>query len=298
MELMPQYKKNGDNLLDRKYQVMHHLSFNISKSVNIGVFEAVTFGRRNHFEFQYLNPIIFLRHIEGSQGSADKAKAGFDFKANVANKLQFYGQFLLDEFVLSKLKNDPSNYVNKYGYQLGAKYVDAFGIYNLDLQVETNRVRPFTYSHYDSVSNYTHYNQPLAHPLGANFQEFIGIIKYQPLPKFYIYAKAIYYYQGLDSAGFNFGSNPFRLYNDGKPLLDPANPLLGQRTNGYTIGSGTKATCLNALLQLSYEVRQNIYVDLSLQHRSYKLGNTAATTSSTLISAGIRMNIAKREYDF
>jgi hypothetical protein len=298
MELMPQYKKNGDNLLDRKYQVMHHLSFNISKSVNIGVFEAITFGRRNHFDFQYMNPIIFLRHIEGSLGSADKAKAGFDFKANVANKLQFYGQFLLDEFVLSKLKNDPSSYVNKYGYQLGVKYVDAFGIANLDLQVETNRVRPFTYSHYDSVSNYTHYNQPLAHPLGANFQEFIGIVRYQPIPKLYILARAIYYYQGLDSAGYNFGSNPLRLYNDGKPLLNPSNPLLGQRTNGFTVGAGNKATCLNALVQLSYEVRQNIYVDLSLQHRSYKLASTAATTSSTLISAGIRMNIARREYDY
>ena len=49
--------------------------------------------------------------------------------------------------------------------QLGAKYVDAFGINNLDLQLEMNRVRPFTHSHNDSISNYTHYNQPLAHPL-------------------------------------------------------------------------------------------------------------------------------------
>ena len=56
------------------------------------------------------------------------------------------------------------------GIQLGAKYIDAFGIKNLDLQLEYNRVRPFTYSHRDSVANYTHYNQPLAHPLGANFR--------------------------------------------------------------------------------------------------------------------------------
>ena len=88
--------------------------------------------------------------------------------------------------------------------QLGGKYVDAFNIKNLDLQFETNRARPYTYSHYDSIANYTHYNQPLAHPLGANFQEFIGIVKYQPAPKWYINARAIYYYQGLDSAGRKF----------------------------------------------------------------------------------------------
>ena len=298
MELMPQFVKHGDNLLDKKYQAMHHLSINVSKSVNIGVFEAITFGRKNNFEFQYLNPIIFLRHVEGSVGSPDKAKAGFDFKVNVAKKFQFYGQFLLDEFVLSKLKNDPSNYVNKYGYQLGVKYVDAFGIANLDLQFESNRVRPFTYSHRDSVSNYTHYNQPMAHPLGANFQEFIGILKYQPAPKWYINARAIYYFQGLDSAGFNFGSNPLLLYNVGRPLVNPLDPLSGQRENAFKVGSGMKATCLNALIQVSYELKENIYIDLSLQHRTYKIANTTTNTSNTMFTAGIRMNMFKRQYDF
>jgi hypothetical protein len=296
MELMPQFKKSGDVLIDRKYQVAHHLSYNVSKSINVGLFEAVTFGRRNHFEFQYLNPIIFLRHVEGSVGSPDKAKAGIDFKVNAAHQFQFYGQFLLDEFVLSKLKNDPTNYVNKYGYQLGVKYVDAFGISNLDLQVETNRVRPFTYSHNDSLTNYTHYNQPLAHPLGANFQELIGILKYQPAAKWYVYGRLIYYYQGLDSAGYNFGSNPFKNYNEGRVPVSQADPT--QRTNGFKVGSGTKANCLNALVQLSYEVKENLYIDLSLQQRTYKINSMNVNTSNTLITAGIRWNMFKRVYDF
>ncbi len=299
MELMPVFdRRAGDRVLDKKYQVMHHLSYNISKSVNVGIFEAVTFGRRNHFDFQYLNPIIFLRPVESGNGSGDKAKVGLDFKANVANHFQFYGQLLFDEFVLNKLKNDKNNYVNKYAYQLGAKYIDAFGIPNLDLQGEINRVRPFTYSHYDSVSNYTHYNQPMAHPLGANLQEFIGIVKYQPAKKWYVYARAIYYYQGLDSAGYNFGSNPFRLYSEGKPLVDPNDPLSAQRQSGFAVGGGMKATCLNALLQLSYELKENLYIDLSLQQRSYKVPLLNSNTSNTLITAGIRLNMAKRVYDF
>lgn len=299
MELMPVFNKaGGDRVLDKKYQVMHHLSFNISKSINIGLFEAVTFGRRNHFDFQYLNPIIFLRPVESGNGSGDKAKVGFDFKANVANRLQFYGQFLLDEFVLGKLRNDKNNYVNKFGYQLGAKYIDAFGIPNLDLQGEINRVRPFTYSHYDSVSNYTHYNQPMAHPLGANLQEFIGIIKYQPVKKLYVYARAIYYFQGLDSAGFNFGGNPFRLYNEDKPLVNPNDPTSAQRQSGFAVGGGVKGSCLNALLQVSYEVKENVYFDVSLQHRTYKAPLINVNTSNTMITAGIRLNMWKRVYDF
>ena len=58
---------------------------------------------RTIFDFEYLNPIIFLRHIEGTVGSPDNAFAGVDFKANVAHHFQFYGQLLLDEFLLKEI---------------------------------------------------------------------------------------------------------------------------------------------------------------------------------------------------
>jgi hypothetical protein len=207
----------------------------------------------------------------------------------VAHKLQFYGQLLLDEFKLSEVKSNTGWWANKWGMQLGAKYIDAFGIPNLDVQVETNRVRPFTYSHNNIISNYTHYNQPLAHPLGSNFQELITIVRYQPATKWYVNARLLYYYQGLDSLnGRNYGSNPFKLPGDNR---------IGDY--GYNIGGGRKATCLNASLAVSYEFKENLYFDVSLQQRNYKIANeSAATNNSTLISAGIRLNIMRREYDY
>jgi hypothetical protein len=57
------------------------LSINATKWLNIGLFEGVIFGRKDHFEFQYLNPIIFYRHIEGAIGSPDNALAGLDFQS-------------------------------------------------------------------------------------------------------------------------------------------------------------------------------------------------------------------------
>jgi hypothetical protein len=284
MELMPQFKKGGDTLLDRKYAAMHHLSMNVTKWLNVGLFEGVIFGRKNRFDFQYLNPVIFYRHIEGTVGSPDNAVAGLDFKANIAHRAQLYGQFLLDEFILSEIKNNPTSWVNKWGIQAGIKYIDAFGIRNLDIQVETNRVRPFTYSR-DSITNYTHYNQPLAHPLGANFQEVLAIINFQPTPKWYITAKAIYYYQGLDSAGKNFGSNPTKNY-------------VTRSGNNFKIGEGNKATVLNSIVQVSYEWKENLYLDLSFQYRNYKIANVAGQNNTSVITAGIRLNMFKRDYDF
>lgn len=284
MELMPQFKKSSDALISRKYAAMHHLSIDATKWLNIGLFEGVIFGRKDHFDFQYLNPIIFYRHVEGTVGSPDNAVAGLDFKANVYRRFQFYGQLLLDEFILSRIKNNPTNWTNKFGFQLGGKYINAFSIKNLDIQVEVNRVRPFTYSHLDSIANYTHYNQPLAHPLGANFQELIGIVRYQPFNKLFIYARAIYYYQGLDSSGKNFGANIFRDYS-----IRPSD-------NGFALGSGQKADCLNLIFNLSYELKHNLYLDGGFQTRTYKTG--VKSEKSSMINFGFRLNINRREYDF
>lgn len=286
MELMPQFRKAGDTLLDRKYAAMHHLSMNVTKWLNIGVFEGVVFGRKNRFDFQYLNPIIFYRHIEGTVGSPDNALAGVDFKANIKHRAQLYGQLLLDEFILSEIRDKPKSWVNKWALQLGLKYFDAFGVRNLDVQLEANRVRPFTYAHNDTISNYTHYNQPLAHPLGSNFQEFIGIIRYQPSPRWNIYLQAIYYYQGLDSTNKNYGANIFKDYTT-RSLND-----------GLSIGTGNKATCFNGYLQVSYELKENLFLEISGQYRQFKTLLNPASTNSTIITGGIRLNMFSRRYDF
>ena len=167
------------------------------------------------------------------------------------------------------------------------KYIDVANIQNLDLQVEWNRVRPFTYTHFDSVSNYTHYNQPLAHPLGANFNEWIGILRYQPTGKLNLMGRVIYWQQGLDSAnGTNFGSDIFRLNSDGR-----------FRSYGYSNLDGVKSTGLNASLQASYEIRENIFIDGNILLRRFKAGTTPAQ-NTTVLGLGFRMNLWFREYDY
>ena len=66
---------------------------------------------------------------------------------------------------------------------------------------------------------------------------------------------------------------------------------------GFKIGSGNKATCLNAVLDLSYELKENLFFELSVQQRNYKTDKTASV-NSTMITAGVRLNMFKRAYDF
>src|SRR5688572_11841395 len=289
MEVQNADSRTGDKLIGKKYMAMHHLDINITRWLNIGLFEGVVFGRVDHFDFSYLNPIIFYRSIEQQNGSADNSVVGLDFKANVARHFQFYGQLVLDEFKLSEIKDNRGWWGNKYGVQLGAKYIDALSIKNLDLQLEYNNVRPFTYSHGDSVANYTHYNQPMAHPLMANFGETIGIIRYQPAPKWMLQAEAIYYQQGRDADTVSYGSNIF---------LPSVSPYRAS-DYGFNIGSGWKTNVMYASLIVSYELKENLFLELFGAARKQET-KTAPILSekSTIVSFGVRWNMHRREFDF
>jgi len=263
---------------------------NATPWLNVGLFENITFSRPDHYEFSYLNPVIFLPAAQQQNGSPDKSTVGLDFKANIGHVTQVYGQLLFNEFVLKEIRHYSNGWWgNKQGLQLGIKYIDAFNVKNLDLRLETNVVRPFTYQHGDSITEYSHYNQPLAHPLGANFAEFIAIFHYQPAYKWTMEGKIIYYKQGLDSAGINFGSNIFESY------------LTRPRDYGFSIGSGVPANCLNMSGYVSYEWKENLSFDLSVQYRKYSVNdpsNTYHSTSSTMFSAGVRLNMFRRQYDY
>jgi hypothetical protein len=289
MELTNQHQL-GDYQYPKKYAVIHHLSVNAAPWLNLGLYENVVFSRPDHYDFSYLNPVIFLVSAQQQNGSPDKTTVGLDFKANVGHATQFYGQLLINEFILHQvLHYGQGNWANKQGLQLGMKYIDAFNVKNLDLQFEANIVRPFTYQHDDTVANFSHYNQPLAHPLGANFDEFIMIARYQPSYKWNLEGKLIYFRQGLDSAGENFGSNVLESYNN-RP-----------RDYGFSIGSGIPANCVNISALLSYEWRENVFLEGSVMYRNYSVSdptNTYHGASSTTFTAGVRINMFRRQYDY
>ena len=238
-----------------------------------------------------MNPIIFLRQAERGNGSGDNAVVGLNAKIIVLKRLQLYGQLLLDEFRFKELTSRNGWWGNKFGIQIGGKYFDAFGIKNLDLQGEINIVRPFTYTHYDSIANYTNYNQALAHPLGAGFGEVIGIVRYQPIKKLYLTLKGMYYKQGIDTGSSNYGSNIFMNYTT-------RTPLTGNSEYGYKLTNGVKATTMLADFNASYELRENLFIDLGFAHRIQKYDNNAPTFTTTYFYGGLRLNLARRDYSF
>jgi hypothetical protein len=281
-EMLPFQIPTSDKVLSRKYFRANYLNYAAAKWLNLGLFEGTMMGK-DRLTVGLFNPIIYL-HIPGNNNNIqDRSYLGFDVKANVLHCVQLYGQLMIDKLKVNDLGN--KTWDNRFGFQLGIKYIDAFGLRNLDLQFESNRVRPYTYAANDTLTSYTHYNQPLAHPLGANFQEFIGIIKYQPINKLYLTAKVIAYNQGKNIATYNLGSNIFAGFN---------NRLSDVRVR---VGDGDGATSLYTDVLASYEVKQNLFIDASFTTRRYETLLTPKTNTQ-FVSVGVRWNMARRAYDF
>ena len=285
MELSPTPDMGINKLFEKKYASMHHFSVNVTKWLTVGGFESIIFGRKDRYDFSYLLPVIFLRSIEQQNGSPDNANLGFDIKANILKKVQVYGQLMLDEFKKDDVLGGNYWWGNKQGYQIGAKYVDAFGVKNLDLQAEYNQVRPFMYQYKDTVGAYTHALQPLAHPMGGNLREAIGILRYQPINRLYIFARLNFWKQGLDSAGFNFGSDPNVDYET-RP-----------RDNFFPMLSGMPVTGFNSALQVSYEMAENMFLEGGFMFRNYE-ETKKPVLNTTQFSLGFRWNMFRRDYDY
>lgn len=257
---------NGQSMgqsLQRKFSAMHHLSVNVTKNLNIGIFENIIFDRQdstenNRYELGYLNPIIFYRAVEHGLNSTDNAMLGLDWKWNFLKRFSFYGQWVFDEFVKNEFIGFTDDWVNKWAYQAGIKYINVAGVNNLDLQLEVNQVRPFVYSHRFKAQNWAHYNQELAHPLGANFREFIGIVRFQPKPRWNIQWFNTMYRQGVDSS-FNTNRNGANIFYSNNDIISKDNAPMFQ---------GLQNRVMLSNLSVSYMFFHNFFVDASIQYRT------------------------------
>jgi len=58
-----------------------------------------------------------------------------------------------------------------------------------------------------------------------------------------------------------------------------------------------RASGLNAALLASYEIRENVFLDLHALFRHFTLG-AAPAQNTTLVGLGLRMNLWHRDYDY
>ena len=164
----------------RGWMAQRFLSYDITKWLNFQIFESTMWQNEGRgFDFQYATPILLTRPVEFSIVSPDNALLGVGGHLGPFKGVKIYGQLFLDEFNIAGLTSDSGYWSNKYAIQFGADYRRHTSNSSFYLRSEVNFVRPYTYSHRSNVRNYGHYNEPLAHPLGSNFINFVQQVNYR-----------------------------------------------------------------------------------------------------------------------
>ncbi len=203
-DVRPELSVNSTNF--RKYVAIHHLSWNVNKRLNLGLFEAVITDNRarDGFDPSFYNPVIFYRAVEFTRGSeSGNAIIGLNAKYKLSDDVALYSQFVLDELTVGRFFDGDGYWGNKFALQFGAKYYNAFKVDRLFLQAELNLARPYTFSHFENASlNFAHFNQPLGHLWGSNFWEVVGIAQYRK-NRWFANAKLV-----VGKKGFDFENNP------------------------------------------------------------------------------------------
>ncbi|MBI1222670.1 MAG: hypothetical protein GC180_08715 [Bacteroidetes bacterium] len=285
---MVQPPGGGDiNRSIKKYIAFHHLSYNITKSLNVGVFETIVFDRTDStgynagFDANYLNPVIFYRSVEHGLNSSDNAMLGMNAKWNFLHHFQMYGQLTIDELKIDEYIHNHGWWGNKYAAQVGLKIIDAL-IPNLDLQYEFNTVRPYTFMHFKLSQNYTNFQTPIGHPSGANFREHIALLTYRPNKKWTFYGTYIFNQKGLDSDSLNWGGNI---------MTNTYNNYVSEYGNHTGQGALTNVNLIQ--LRLSYEVFHRMYLEAVWLYRDSRSPIPAYTSKTSMLSLGLRMNMAR-----
>ena len=274
-----------------KWTAMHYIDWNATKRFSIGFFQAVTWsdveveGKRG-FDFNYIHPFIFLRSVEGANStSPDKMRLGLNLKYEVLAKTTLYGQFMLDEFTAKEFFSSSGYWANKYAIQIGVKGSDLFKVPTLNYLAEFNTATPYTYSHFNRLSNYSSMNQPLANQLGANFREYVGLLNYT-YKRFDFSAEVMYARYGLDPDGLNYGGDIFKTYDT--------------RVSEYgnSTGQGISTDLIYTEGKVGYLLNPKFNLRLELGAIYRKESNSVRNMSTGLFTIGLRSTFRNLYTDF
>jgi hypothetical protein len=284
------YQTVDDAVFDRKYATYHYLDINIGKRLSLGLMEAIIWDdSARGYDINYLNPIIFLRPVEFSIGSPDNALIGINLKFMTTENSYVYGQLMLDEFKIEEIRAGDGWWGNKQGFQLGARAFNFLGVKHLDIFGEYNYARPYLYQHRTTRTAYAHFNQALAHPLGANFKEAIVGLSWS--------------YHGINAEVMaNFTNIGYDLDSVGNPVNFGNNVLLSYDTRpddyGNETGQGVNTDMIHLVFRSWYVINPAYNLALQGGVRLRNTKNKFGSSNTTYFFLGITTSLTNTYLDF
>ncbi len=162
-----------------KYFAAHRLELSFPALLDLGFQEMVIYSNRSP-DLAYLNPLTAIESAQRSRGERDNVFWEFDVQTHFLAGLEVSGSFLFDDINLPDFGTD--NWTNRYGWQAGLFYTDAFYLSNTSLMVEYTRIMPYVFTHGRSrEGSYTSVNALLGPTIGPNADSWFIRGDYLPL---------------------------------------------------------------------------------------------------------------------
>ncbi len=163
--LFPVRPTEKNKILPDKRIAAQRLAVDFRRNLTLAFNEMIIYSRRP-IEPAYLVPVDFYFSEEKTAGDRDNLLMAFDGIWRPWKGIQIYGTFLWDELIWAHLAD--SFWANKFASQIGINWALKNRFYPIDFNFEFSQVRPWTYTHDDSLDTYTTGHIGLGFPYGPN----------------------------------------------------------------------------------------------------------------------------------
>lgn len=255
---------------EKKYFVLHRISFSPIKNMKLGIGESVIYLRTSP-QLDYLNPFNFYKSIEHQLGDKDNALLFFDLEILPLKNLRIYSTFLIDDIDFSKIGT--KWYGNKTAFNLGLNLYNLITEFPLHFLIEYTRIEPYTFTHHLPERNYTNLGYSLSTDQPPNSYRLDYGINFTPSPEFDLVA--IY---SFTKWGRNYNIND-KIINVGGDIN------FGKReedSDFVTFLDGQVETINTIKISAYYEIFRNIKLSTM-----FNLSKKGSQPSSLILSFGL-----------
>ena len=131
-----------------KYIATHNFTLKPSWG-EFGYWESIIYSKRAA-DLAYLNPLGFFKSLEHALHDRDNSLMGVYATLRPFANFQLKASYLLDDIIFDRIGT--GYWSNKTAWNLAAQYVLPI---SCNIGLEYSRVEPFTFSHFDTLNNYT-----------------------------------------------------------------------------------------------------------------------------------------------
>jgi hypothetical protein len=223
----------------------HRLDVKFAKWIRGGFYESVI-TNSSAFSFVHLSPFSFITSADLNTGIVSQwvgnTFMGFDVEVKPMKNVVMQGTLLIDDLSLGSIgNNDYTANDNKFGYQAGVMWNDAFTLDGFSGVVEYTRLDPFVYTHRENKQQFTNWGLSMGHHLPPNSDEWAFKFDYNLMARLNIgvifqfqRSGEGFTYDSLGNINTNYGGN----INHGERFYETIKNkfLQGDRVNRSIVG--------------------------------------------------------------